>query len=229
MASPGVERPGKAWQGKTRHLFFKGDMTTATKSDTRLNTITRRVALTGLTPVMFDRYAGDNQTKLSWEQKIYLKPGTSDLCLPTLNLVSFFTAHNTNSAPKRLRDKRMYKGICNAILSFVNITAADGDTESIPFLRNGKPIKVGTFTDRNDPESGIYLHRAVARLDKGIPNPKERPVLPLPWAIEFDLTIYPNKEIKEQEIKNLLSEGGMAIGLGTFRGVFGKFEIAKWE
>lgn len=204
-------------------------MTIATKSDTRLNTITRRVALKGLAPVMFDRYAGDNQTKLSWDQKIYLKNGTSELCLPTLNLVSFLTAHNTNSAPKRLRDKRVYKSICNAILSFVNITAVDGDTEHIPFLRDGKPIHVGAFTDRIDQESGIYLHRAVARLDKGIPNPKERPVLPLPWEIEFDLTIFPNKEIKEQEIKNLIAEGGMAIGLGTFRGVFGKFEITKWE
>ena len=45
----------------------------------------------------------------------------------------------------------------------------------------------------------------------------------------FNLTIYPNKEIKEQEIKNLLAEGGMAIGLGTFRGVFGKFEITRWD
>jgi len=179
--------------------------------------------------MMFDRYAGDNQTKLDWTQKIYLKPNTNQLVLPTLNLVSFFTAHNTNSAPKRLRDKRVYKGICNAILSFVNITAADGDGENIPIMRNGKPITVGTFTDREEPQSGLYLHRAVARLDKGIPNPKERPVLPLPWEMDFCLTIFPNKEIKEQEIKNLLAEGGMAIGLGTFRGVFGKFEITRWE
>ncbi len=204
-------------------------MATATASDTRLNVITRRVVINGITPIMFDRYAGDNQTKLEWSQKIYLKNGTSNLSLPTLNLVSFFTAHNTNSAPKRLRDKRMYKGICNAILSFVSISGVDGDTEVIQFTRNKKPIEVGTFTDRKDEKSGLYLHRAVARLDKGIPNPKERPVLPLPWSLEFDLTIYPNKEIKEQEIKNLLAEGGMAIGLGTFRGVFGKFEIAKWD
>lgn len=203
-------------------------MTVSTKSDTRLDAITRRVKLRGITPIMFDRYAGDNQTRLEWTQKIYLRNGTQNLSLPTLNLVSFFTAHNTNSAPKRLRDKRIYKGICNAILSFVNITAADGNAENIEFLRDGKPIEVGTFGDRNDPKSGLYLHRAVARLDKGIPNPKERPVLPLPWALEFDLTIYPNKEIKEQEIKNLLAEGGMAIGLGTFRGVFGKFVIDEW-
>lgn len=204
-------------------------MTISTESDTRLNTITRRVRLRGLTEIMFDRYAGDNQTRLSWDQKIYLRPGTDQLVLPALNIISFFTAHNTNSAPKRLRDKRMYKGICNAILSFCTIQGADGDHANITFTRNGDPITVGTFGEDKEPSSGLYLHRSVARLDKGIPNPKERPVLPLPWELEFDLTIHPNKEIKEQEIKNLLAEGGMAIGLGTFRGVFGKFVIDKWD
>lgn len=204
-------------------------MTVSTSSDTRLNIITRRVVLRGTAPIMFDRYAGDNQTKLEWHQKIYLRNGTNLLCLPALNLVSFFTAHNTNSAPKRLRDKRVYKGICNAILSFASISPPDGIGEDLLFTRDGQPIKVGTFSDREDPVSGLFLHRAVARLDKGIPNPKERPVLPLPWSLELDLTIYPNKEIKEQEIKNLLAEGGLAIGLGTFRGVFGKFVIDKWE
>lgn len=36
-------------------------------------------------------------------------------------------------------------------------------------------------------------------------------------------------EIKEQEILNLIDEAGRAIGLGTFRGVFGKYEVIKWE
>jgi hypothetical protein len=204
-------------------------MTSSTSSDTRLDFITRRVRIDGITPVMFDRYAGDNQTRLEWHQKIYLMPGSNKLCIPALNIISFFTAHNTNSAPKRLRDKRIYKGICNAILSFASIRGVDGDVENIPFKRDGKIIEVGEFTDREDAKSGLYLHRAVARLDKGIPNPKERPVLPLPWSLEFELAILPNKEIKEQEIKNLLTEGGMAIGIGTFRGVFGKFVVAQWD
>lgn len=204
-------------------------MTKAVSSDTRLNVIKRRVGLRGVAPLMFDRYAGDNKTRLEWHQKIYLKTGTNKLVMPALNIISFFTAHNTNSAPKRLRDKREYKGICNAILSFCSVSGTDGDPENIEILRDGSPIEIGDFNDRVDEKSKIYLHRAVARLDKGIPNPKERPVLPLPWGLEFDLTIYPNKEIKEQEIKNLLCEGGMAIGLGTFRGVFGKFVVDQWD
>ncbi len=139
--------------------------------------------------------------------------------------LSLLTAHNTNSAPKRLRDKREYKGIANACLSFVQI-----GPQFIPLLRDAKPIEFGAFNqEEKDPVSGCYVHYAVARLEKGIPNPKERPVIPLPWSIEFDFTLFPNKEIKEQEIVNLISEAGMAIGLGTFRGVFGKYMVEKWE
>lgn len=188
--------------------------------------VKRRVRLCGTTDIMFDRYAGDNDTKLEPWQKLYLEPGDSRVIgLPAINLMSLLSAHNTNSAPKRLRDKRKYKDIANACLSFVQIGPS-----FIPFLRDNKPITFGRFEkDERDKTSGCYIHRAVARLDKGIPNPKVRPVLPAPWAIEFDLQIFPNREIKEQEVANLIEEAGMAIGLGTFRGVFGKYYVDKWE
>lgn len=187
--------------------------------------ITRKVQLCGLTDIMFDRYAGDNKTKLEPHQKFYLQPGDSRVIgLPALNIMSFLSAHNTNSAPKRLRDKRQYKDIANACLSFVSIRQ-----QFIPLLRGGKHITFGAFVNDFDGQSGAYIHRAVARLDKGIPNPKERPVVPVDWSVEFDLSIFPNKEIKEVDILNLFEEGGRAIGLGTFRGVFGKFEVTAWE
>jgi len=203
-------------------------MTIGTISDSRLKTITIMVELTGLTDIMFDRYAGDNSTKLEWSQKVYYKPGTSTICLPTTNITSFLTAHNTNSAPKRLRDKRKYKDICNANLSFCMVQALDGSA-FIPFLRDNEPITTGQFESDKDLTSGIYLHRSVARLDKGIPNPKERPVLPLPWSLQFKLVLLPNAEIKESEIYNLFVDGGLAIGLGTYRGVYGKFIVSKWD
>ena len=187
--------------------------------------VTRKVRLIGLTDVMFDRYPGDNQTKLEPWQKLYLEPGASKVIgLPTLNIMSFLSAHNTNSAPKRLRDKRKFKDLANAILSFVSIRE-----QFIPFVRNGKAIAFGKLENDLDEKSGVYIHYSVARLDKGIPNPKVRPVLPLEWSLEFTLDFFPNREIKEQDVLNLFEEGGRAIGLGTFRGVFGKFRIDRWE
>jgi hypothetical protein len=179
-----------------------------------------RVKLTGTRPIMFDRYAGNNDTKLEWHQKVYLIPGTRILSVPSLNIMSFFSAHNTNSAPKRLRDKRKYKDIANALLAFLNI-----DEEFIPLLRDGEAIEMGEPGDREDVKSRLYRRQDVARLDKGIPNPKDRAVLPLPWELEFTMRLAKNSEIQEQEVRNLLVDGGRAIGLGTFRGVFGKFTV----
>ena len=102
----------------------------------------------------------------------------------------------------------------------------------IPFVGPKGPIKFGRAESKDgriwDPESGISLRRDVARLDKGIPNPKERPQMPLPWSLSFTLRIEANPEIQEQEVMNLFDEGGRVLGLGTFRGVFGKFRIQSW-
>jgi hypothetical protein len=197
----------------------------AVKITKHTDIVTRKITLCGLTEIMFDRYPGDNDTKLEAHQKLYLQPGGSRIIgLPTLNIMSSLTAHNTNSFPKRLRDKRKYKDIANACLSFINIKET-----FIPFQRDGEPVVFGKLEGDVDPLSGVYVHRSVARLDKGIPNPKVRPVLPLPWDLSFTMDIFPNREIKEQEIINLFDEGGRAIGLGTFRGVFGKFTIAQWD
>ena len=150
------------------------DMITKDKRDVKINLateiITRSVKLVGLTDIMFDRYPGDNNTKLEPHQKLYLEPGnTRVIGIPALNIMLTLSAHNTNSAPKRLRDKRKYKDIANAMLSFVSIRE-----QFIPLVRDNAPIVLGKFTDDKDALSGTYVHRSVARLDKGIPNPKVR-------------------------------------------------------
>lgn len=202
-------------------------MKSAVKINKPTDIISRKVTLCGMKDIMFDRYAGDNNTKLEPQQKLYLQPTQGDelpvIGIPAANIMSFLSAHNTNSAPKRLRDARKFKSIANAILSFVDI-----EESFIPLIRNGEPIRFGQFVDDKDETSGAYIHRSVARLDKGIPNPKIRPVIPAPWKVEFSLKIFPNKEIQEQEIINLIDDGGRALGLGTFRGVFGKFYIESW-
>ena len=87
----------------------------------------------------------------------------------------------------------------------------------------------GQLENDVDAKSGVYIAYDTGRLDKGIPNPKVRPVLPLPWGLAFELTLFPNHEIQEQEILNLFEEGGRAIGLGTYRGLYGKFCVESWE
>jgi len=187
--------------------------------------IARKVHLRGLTDIMFDRYPGDNDTKLEPWQKLYLggEEGRT-ICLPSANIMSFLSAQNTDSAPKRLLDARKYKAFALSCGSFVTV-----GPRMIPFLRDGKPIAFGKFDGDEDARSGVYIDRRVARLEKGIPNPKVRPVLPLPWELHFQLTMLPNKHIQEQQLLNVFTEGLLCLGLGTFRGQFGKAEVILWE
>lgn len=197
----------------------------AVKTSKHYDVVERKVKLVGLKDIMFDRYAGDNDTKLEPWQKLYLKPGDSKVIgIPATNIMSSLTAHNTTSFPKRLLDARKYKAFCNACLSFVEVGPM-----FIPFMRDGRPIIFGNFDREIDDTSGCYIHRSVARLEKGIPNPKVRPVLPLPWELHFTWTMYPNKEVTEEQVKNIFEAGGRACGFGTFRGVFGKFVIEEWD
>ena len=210
---PTVERNSKKQETKTR-----------SESGTR-ERIHRKVAIRGLTDIMFDRYPGDNDTKLEPWQKLYLGGDTGrTICLPSGNIMSFLSAQNTDSAPKRLLDSRKYKNFALACGSFVTI-----GPRMIPFTRDDKPIAFGKFVGDVDEQSGVYLHRAVARLEKGIPNPKVRPVLPMPWQLSFDLILWPNKAIQEQQLMNVFTEGLIALGLGTWRGQWGKAEVIQWE
>jgi hypothetical protein len=57
--------------------------------------VRRKVLLRGRTDIMFDRYAGDNNTKLETHQKLYLSPdGSQVIGIPSVNLMSLLSAHN---------------------------------------------------------------------------------------------------------------------------------------
>ena len=211
-----------------REMSLNGTPKRETKTRSEAGTreqLVRQVHVRGLTPIMFDRYPGDNDTKLEPWQKLYLGGETGrTICLPSENIMSFLSAQNTDSAPKRLLDSRKYKAFAQACGSFVSINPV-----MIPFLRDGQPIEFGKLEGDIDRKSGVTVVRHVARLEKGIPNPKVRPMLPLPWELHFTLTMFPNKQIQEQQLMNVFSDGLICLGLGTFRGRYGKAEVILWE
>lgn len=41
--------------------------------------------------------------------------------------------------------------------------------------------------------------------------------------------MFKNDEFDEIFLKTAFAKGGIAIGLGTYRGVFGKFTVEQWK
>ncbi len=179
--------------------------------------ITRKITLTGIRPIMFDRYPGNMKEQLSPADKIYRSStNPRNLILPSVNIQSFLSAQNTESAPQRVIG-RGWKIIAKSALTFVDIMPIE-----IEIMRDG--------VNAND--SDIVIDRRKAIIKKGqlsIPSDKERPVLQLPWSISFNLTLYKNPDLNENILKRLFEDGGIQIGLGTYRGYFGKFEVTQWE
>lgn len=178
--------------------------------------ITRDVAIRGLTPILFDRYSGNNKEKLAVMDKVYQENGF--LVLPSVNILSFLSSQNSESAPQRVVG-RGWKEVAKACLSYVTI-----EPFMVPFMRDGEPLAVS--------KAGLQVHYAVARVMKGklcVPNPKERPLLNLPWELHFKINLYETAELNEVLLRKLFEVGLHAIGLGTFRGPFGKCKIVKWE
>lgn len=174
-----------------------------------------KVQLSGLRPMMFDRYAGDNNTQLPNAEKMYLNE-QRQLIMPALNLYSLLTAENTKSVCRQFFGKQG-RTVALGISSYTSIEPFD-----IPIEDDNGPI---TFDGWN---GQISVHKAVARLAKGVPNPKERPVLALPWRIAFEVQYQENKFCTLENLRQAFAMGGV-LGLGTFRPFFGRYELTGWN
>ena len=178
-------------------------------------TTTIQCQLTGARPLMFDRYPGDNATTLPPEEKMYLD-SSQRLTIPAINIYSLLCAQNTMSVCRQFFG-RQGKTIALGISSSTRI-----EPPEILLLDDNGPIVFGGFNDQ------IFVREDVARVKGGIPNPKKRPGLRLPWRLEFEVFYQENKYCSLENLRQAFSMGG-TLGLGTFRPFFGRFELTRFE
>lgn len=174
-----------------------------------------QVTLRGIRPIMFDRYSGSMKEQLAPEDKVY-KSKEGNLILPSGNIMSFLSAQNTESAPQRVLG-RSWKAVAKAAMSFVDISPYE-----IPIIREGSLLTANDVV--------IDYRKAIVKKGQlSIPSDKARPVIELPWELSFEITLYNNPDLKDVVLKRLFEDGGVQIGLGTYRGIYGKFVVSKWE
>ena len=171
--------------------------------------------LIGVRPLMFDRYAGDNSTQLPVHEKMYLD-AQRRLTLPAVNLFSMLCAENTKSVCRQFFGKNG-KTIGLGMASYVTINPFE-----IPIFDDNGPIVFKGFNQQ------VYEHRTVARLAKGVPNPKQRPVVATPWNLQFTMEYIENKYCSLENLRQALTMGGM-LGVGTFRPFFGRYEVEQFK
>ncbi len=178
-----------------------------------------KCTLAGTAPIMFDRYPGDNKTKLPDRDKANLDGDV--IVIPALSLYSMLAAENTKSVSKQFG--KASKSVAGDIMAGFRITGFE-----LPLLANNKPVMMPAVLTE-DRKQQVYLRSDVARVKGGIPNPKVRPVVNAPWAIKFDFSYLEGDNCSIATLRDAFERAGRFIGLGTFRPMFGQVQVTQWS
>jgi hypothetical protein len=181
-----------------------------------------KIKFIGTRPLMFDQYLG-NESKASWEEKLYLDT-KGNVVFPAINLYGFLCSENSKNAVKMLYGKKA-PPITQSLS--VNVSIAE---QYIPIHGiDDKPLTKNDICLKENDIGQIKRHYAVARIKKTastiVPNPKERPVISLPWSLEFTMNFEPDNNCKPSTLEEIFKYGGKRCGIGTFRPFFGTFDV----
>jgi hypothetical protein len=166
---------------------------------------------------MFDQFKG--QESLPPEQKLYLSAGTQNVILPSSNMEGFLASKSPpTSCLRAFVSNKEWNQIHGEIRGNVSIL----ETE-IPFTADGKPVVFDSWNGQ------IIKDERMARPSKTARVMATRPVLRLPWELEFTMVILENETVKEAKLKDWFVRGGYSVGLCANRPTFGKFEVTEWD
>lgn len=185
-----------------------------------------KVHVEGVSGVMFNRFI-DMTSEHTPDEKMHLElvDGKKLLCWPSENVMSFLGAR---SGGKSCAAKFMGKKAgpyYDAVLASVVI-----EPEYIPITKEGKRVEFHGWRDEEDKASGLKIahHKAIVVKNKAlIPVPQARPVLALPWEMDFSVSWFSANEAKITRalLEDWFMRGGLAVGFGSYRPRFGRFLV----
>ena len=94
------------------------------------------------------------------------------------------------------------------------------DPVNIPFMNDDSPIVFSKFNEK------VYIDERMARPSATARVIARRPVISMPWLLRFDLTINQTEFVTESRIKDWFMRGGISVGIGAYRPMFGRFEAS---
>lgn len=179
------------------------------------------VTLNGVADIMFDRFFDHSKNERPPEQKLYLSE-KNVVVMPAENIRAFLFGENPGGCAKTFEGKKS-KNYIRTGLGHIFI-----DPVLIPFKNKNKNIVFKNF------DNGLFwVHESAPRTKSGSlsikQEMKKRPVLRMPWELDFKLSLIKNPLIDETRLYNWFNSGGLLISLGTYRPLFGRFEIKNWK
>ena len=173
----------------------------------------------GIKPLLFNKFLG-MEGEFPAEQRLHLVG--KKVIIPADMIYSFLFQEKPGGCCQRFEGKA-YKRIAKTGWAILAV-----NPESIPITHEGKEITFDKFNKNGiDEKAGMRIFESTVSQPKPILT--KRPLIDLPWEIEFKITLYKNNFITKEKLYNWLVVGGFQVGIGSYRPRFGQFAIEKFE
>jgi hypothetical protein len=198
------------------------------ETEKRSKFITHKImaVLNGMAPILFDKFKDHSSPDLPEDQKLYVADGL--LVLPAANLTSFLVGEYPAGIIKVDKGKKFaeFTRIVKSHLSF--------GSPAFPILDGqGREIKFDSLADRE--RWGTCLEGGLTKSSGGKiikQEAKPRPFLKLPWKLAISINLFMtdcNKIVTPDVLQDWFIKGGVLVGLGSYRPLYGRFEVDSWE
>ena len=197
-----------------------------------VRTILVDVSIVGLADLQFDHYYGAEQDPHDLDDKMYLDEN-GGLCIPSENVAHMFFGTFYASAINLVEKKMEWKKIAWQARALMAI-----EPNMIPILRDQKQIVHKKWSKmksgrRHDPDAGLWIDNSLPRVKGGVvggDQTKLRPTLKKPWSMDFQIRVIEEdaSPVTVEKVKRWLETGGLKVGIGTHRPVYGRFVVTRW-
>ena len=203
-----------------------------TKANQGVKTALVSAEIVGLADLQFDHYIGAEQDPKDLDAKMYLDE-QNGLCIPAENILHMFYGTFYESAIHICEKKMEWKGIAWQTKAMVFV-----EPNMVPVLRDGEQVvhngwKKTKSGRPHDPDAGLWVDNSLPRVKGGVvggDQTKLRPTLKLPWSMNFNIRVIEEdgSVVTTERVRRWLETGGLKVGIGTHRPVYGRFEVTKY-
>jgi len=165
------------------------------------------IHLKGIKPIIFNEYVSKDDLNIPPMKKIAIK--NEKVVIRPDRVMSFLIDNNTAlpaGCIKLFIESKKYKPLIPKVKAYVGM-----QQEDIP-IANKKDIVI-----REDKVGG-----------GGVPNIVKRPMIKK-WEAKFEINLIENPDITFEKLENWFNRGGIEVGFGAWRPLYGQFIVEKFE
>ena len=175
------------------------------------------IVLEGIKPIIFNQFVSIKEEP-PVKDKIPLIDGK--VAIGGDRILAFLIDNKPERPPgcvKSFTTSKQYKAILPKVKAYV------GFPLNIPILCEGKEIIFKDF--EKTPEVKVKKDKVCGG---PVPMIVERPIIEN-WSMEFTISLFENQEITFDKLKGWFEKGGIEVGFGCSRPVYGQFIVKEFK